>query len=288
VSAPREPAAELRSVTTSDRRTLRYRVWSQRASRRGTVVLLNGVMSHSEWMSPIALPLAELGYHVVGADRRGSGRNEQGRGTELDRRQLLDDLRRIVEAESLSGSTIALAGWCWGATLAVHAALDPANRVERLALLTPALFPAAAVRDVIADRNAAARELAPDTPLLESPIREEMFTRGPALEGLILRDALRVRRFSPRFFWNMNKIGALATRRLEQLDLPLLLLLARRDEAVDNEETRRQLCARLASEPRTAWVDAAHGIQFEAPAEVAEALSVWLEEAAPTERAVGP
>jgi alpha-beta hydrolase superfamily lysophospholipase len=273
------PKGVLRTIDTTDGQPLRYRVWPAVGPRRGTVTLLNGVMSHSAWLAPIAGPLAQAGHHVIGADRRGSGHNDAGRGTWLDRKQLLDDLRRVVAAETAGtaeGLRSTLVGWCWGAALAVHAALDPRLGAERLALLTPALFPSTQVREAIGRENARGRGVDADQPLLESPIREEMFTRGPALQDVILRDERRVRRFSSRFFWNMTKIGALAGQRLDRLTLPVLVVLGRRDEAVDNDETRRELAARLPAPPAVTELDAPHGLQFEAPAAVASALLDWI------------
>src|SRR5262249_55664286 len=61
-----------RTIAAHDGYSLTYRAWPPSpAPRRATVVLLNGVMSHSAWFAPLAERLAAAGFHVVGADRRG-------------------------------------------------------------------------------------------------------------------------------------------------------------------------------------------------------------------------
>jgi alpha-beta hydrolase superfamily lysophospholipase len=263
---------EHREVAAADGYRLRYRVWPA-APARATVALVNGVMSHSAWFDPLAVRLAGRGFRVVGADRRGSGRNVEARGDAPSASILVDDLRRILDAEMQP--PLVLAGWCWGAVLALAALPELGARVSALALLAPGLFPSDAVLREIREQDAVARSSAPDDPCIESPVREEQFTDGPLLDELILADPLRVKRITPRFLRAMRRLAVDAARSLARLDVPTLAILAGRDEVVDNARTVRALRdagARVA----IATCNGRHGIQLEAPDDVEALLSSWI------------
>src|SRR4051812_682136 len=92
-------APQLRSITCADGYVLRYRRWSSGQTPRATLVLLNGVMSHSGWFQPLAHHIVDAGIKLVGADRRGTGLNEIARGDALSAEAVIDDVERIIEAE---------------------------------------------------------------------------------------------------------------------------------------------------------------------------------------------
>jgi alpha-beta hydrolase superfamily lysophospholipase len=248
---------------------LRYRVWSA-ADARATVILLNGIMSHSGWLAPLAPTLVAAGMHVVGADRRGSGPNREGRGDAVSARTLVDDVKAILAAEHDPSRPLVLVGWCWGAILALHVAA--AQPVDRLVLVTPGLLPSEEVRSV-ADANARAAAARPDDePCVPTPIREELFTEGPALDGFIRKDPDRLLAITPRFAALSGKMAALALARLPRLSVPTLLVLAENDGATDNSATRAAF-EQLPPERRTiVTLPTRHGVSFEAPAALGEAI----------------
>ena len=106
---------QLRSVECADGYRLRYRTWLPAGTPCGTLVLLNGVMSHAGWFQPLACHIAGAGLKLVGADRRGTGLNEDARGDAPSAGALIDDLTRIMDAERTDGVPLHLGGWCWGA-----------------------------------------------------------------------------------------------------------------------------------------------------------------------------
>src|SRR5690606_6306807 len=123
----------------------------------------------------LAEPLAARGLRVVGADRRGSGRNEIGRGDAPSAAAVLDDAAAIITAARVPGRPLVLVGWCWGAILAVNLAAKLQAEVAGLALLTPGLWPSAEIKAGMAERGAAAAGDDPGAAVLESPITDEMF-----------------------------------------------------------------------------------------------------------------
>jgi alpha-beta hydrolase superfamily lysophospholipase len=264
--------AQIRSVKCADGYVLHYRRWSSAVAPSAVLVLLNGVMSHSGWFQPLADQLVPFGLTLVGADRRGTGMNERARGDAPSAKLVVDDVLQIVRAERLAGMPVHLAGWCWGAVLAINAAAMYERELASLALLAPGLYPSEAVQRAMASQDALARS--PDTAYLDVPIPDEMFTRGPFL-AFIAQDQLRTRRVSVRFQGIMRKLAMGATLRLRDIECPILLVLAGADEATDNVRTRREF-ERLARPPvRVEIIDGAHGLQFESPATLGRVLASW-------------
>jgi alpha-beta hydrolase superfamily lysophospholipase len=268
------------SIAALDGYRLQYRVWPPGTLRtlRGDLVLLNGVMSHSEWFGAIAWPLAQNGFKVIGADRRGTGNNLADRGDAPSAGALVDDVLRIIESERTEGLPLYLIGWCWGAVLALNVAVR-AKELSGLSLLAPGLFPTEQVGLRMSAQLAAAVDRAESEPCLENPISEEMFTEGPSLQSVILRDDLRLRSFTPRFHGIMVRMGLNALRCIPELMVPTLLVLANKDKVTDNERTLRAFQGARKDRFTVAWCRAAHGIQFDAPEELLTCLLSWIDAA---------
>ncbi len=276
---PAEEADEkVLSVVATDGYCLRYRVWPG-VHPHATMVLVHGVMSHSEWLAPLAVRLASTGFNVVGADRRGSGLNRTDRGDAPSRQQLTADLHEIIKAQRVADQPLYLLGWCWGAVLAINAALEFSPEIAGLALVAPGLFPSEIVRRRLRQQwGRLDKSLrAPGRGYVDNPVTEEMFTDGPWLDNFIRKDKTRIQSITPRFLGIMMKMGTVATTRLSELKHPMLVLLASRDEAVDNDRTltafgnlsNKSLCITNC--------DARHGMQFEIPDELTIHIDSWVQ-----------
>jgi alpha-beta hydrolase superfamily lysophospholipase len=279
------PTGRLVARAAPDGYPLKYRVWDGEDGRRtaATLILLNGVMSHSLWFHPLARPLLGAGLKLVGADRRGTGENDVARGDAPSGRALLDDAAAIFEAERIDGVPTYLAGWCWGAVLGLNLAERLVARgsatgsgLDGLIWMAPGLFPTAELKRRMAAQEDRARGSPVDRPCLESPIREDMFTSGPALAGFILRDPRRLAYFTPRFYDVMAKLAFGAQLRLPKQTLPTLLVLATDDLATDNAETERAFVQPKGGQVASRYVKGAHGLQFDAPAELARTIVEWI------------
>lgn len=259
---------------------LRYRQWESAGPQvRATLAVLSGVMSNTAWFRPLAEPWRAMGYRVLGVERRGSGLNEQGRGDTASARQLVDDAQRVVEHGRAPGRPLVVVGWCWGAILGVHLAHALGEAVDGLALLTPGLYPSAelaARMKALAERS---KGLPPGQPVLDSPIEDEMFTTGPALDAFVRRDEARWRRFSPRFLAVSSRLSMAARMRLRKLALPLFVALAEDDATTDNPAILAELARLPAQRVHTTSLPGAHGLQFEAPRALAERLDAWAQDA---------
>jgi alpha-beta hydrolase superfamily lysophospholipase len=260
----------LSAIETADGYRLEYRIWPAQRGAHATIVLLNGVMSHSEWFDPLAGLLSERGFKVVGADRRGTGTNTKDRGDAPSAKALVDDVRAIIERERAPGAPVHLLGWCWGGVLAINVAFEAKGELASLMLVAPGLFSTEALKTKMAEQD-------PNAAFFESPIEEEMFTTGPALEHFIRRDERRTQQISARFHQIMQKMGMSAQIRLPKLELPILLLLAEHDRATDNAATLRAF-ERLAKERLTIeTLKSAHGMQFEVAGALADAIARFTE-----------
>lgn len=292
---PSEGESVVTGPAQDGRPGLRYRLWSEPGSPpRATLAVLTGVMSHSAWFRPLATRWRAMGYRVVGVERRGSGLNEAGRGDAVSARALVDDARAVVDHGRAPDRPLVVVGWCWGAILGVHLTLDPGAAVDGLALLTPGLFPSGslaarmkALASEVAALQAGADPTAADptvadpaaAPVLPSPITDEMFTAGPALDGFIRRDTARWRHFSPRFLEVSSRLSMVARSRLRKLALPLFVALADDDVTVDNARTLAELARLPPERVHTTTLPGAHGLQFDAPQALAQRLDAWARDA---------
>jgi acylglycerol lipase len=272
---------EVRHIDASDGHRVPYRRWSPSATPTGTVVLLNGIMSHSGWFFPLVDPLTAAGLVVVGADRRGSGLDDEERGDAPSAKAIVDDALAVIDAEHVPGTPLVLVGWCWGSVLALNLVRPLAERLSGLVMVAPGLFPSAAVGDAAAEHEAEAEGAAPDEPAILTPIADTMFTSGPYLEGFIRRDPRRLMRITPRFRGLMTNLSVGALARLRRLDLPLLVLLAEGDLATDNHAVRKALATIDPARLEIRATASGHAMQFDVPSFVTDAITDFARRLSP-------
>lgn len=99
------------------------------------VVLHGGPGAHHDYLLPGFDRLA-TGRTLIYYDQRGGGRSAVAREVPVGWREQVADLEALREAWGLAALT--LVGYSWGALLAVLYALEHPDRVERLALVSPA------------------------------------------------------------------------------------------------------------------------------------------------------
>jgi alpha-beta hydrolase superfamily lysophospholipase len=261
-------AGRIAELAAADGHVLRYRVWDAAGDRQATLVMLSGIMSHSLWLAPLAERLFDAGIHVVGADRRGSGLDDVGRGDAPSAAVLVDDCNRIIDAERRGGEPLFVLGWCWGSALAIAVAHER-DDVEGLVLVTPGLWPTAEVRKAAGDALARESGKPDDEPCIATPIREDMFTRGPMLDGFVRADERRLLGYTPRLAAVSAMLAVNASVRLPQLPTSTLVILADRDEATDNAATKAALSRMKKKTIELRTLPCAHGVQFERPDELA-------------------
>jgi proline iminopeptidase len=132
-----------------------------------TVVLHGGPGAHHDYLLPGFDALAR-GRELIYYDQRGGGRSAVSRETPVGWREQvadLEELRRVWELERLT-----LAGYSWGGLLALLYAVEFPDRVERLALVSPA--PAWREARLEFERRFSERNLAPELQRQRAELRE--------------------------------------------------------------------------------------------------------------------
>jgi len=247
------------------------RVWRPGKAPVAQLIILHGVVSHAEWLGPIAERLAAKGVEVICPDRRGTGLNNLNPGDAPSSDALLHDVRLISQHFRRDDVPSHLAGFCWGGSYAICFADKYRNLFQSLILIAPSVFPATdiAAKSITTGDSPVATE----TPLV--PI--DRFTRGPAYENYIVPDPLRTQFVSPRFNSIMVNMTTMLGPRWAGIRIPNLMILASEDSLADNDKHRRAFEIVRGKPKRLAVVPGEHGVQFDAPEETATIITDWLE-----------
>ena len=141
-----------------------------------TVVLHGGPGAHHDYLLPGFDALAD-GRELVYYDQRGGGRSPAPRDVAVGWREHVADLEAI--RLSLGLELLVLLGYSWGGLLALLYYLEHPDRVERLALVSPASITVQYRREF--DRRFAARMAAPEIIQAREALRESgLRERDPA------------------------------------------------------------------------------------------------------------
>jgi alpha-beta hydrolase superfamily lysophospholipase len=268
-----------RTWTLSDGYTLHGRVWTAPTPAGPPVLYLHGIQSHGGWFEGSASWLADAGRTVVLPDRRGSGLNAEPRGDVPHRRRWLDDLDALWgEIAHEQDDTCDVVGVSWGGKLAVAWAQARPQRVRRLLLIAPGLFPAVDVGlterfriGLALVRNPAARHPIP----LDDP---GLFTQNRDGKDFISNDTLKLTSATARFLYQSARLDH-DLRKLPSgaLQAQVTLLLAGRERIIRNQPTRDWLTRICTAAPEIHLLsDASHTFEFESDISSFEtALRAW-------------
>lgn len=155
---PETFAREMRGVTLFERRI---------GSGPPTVVLHGGPGAHHDYLLPGFDALAH-GRELIYYDQRGGGRSAVSRETPVGWKEQVADLEELRQVWGLEQLT--LAGYSWGGLLALLYSVEHPDRVERLALISPA--PAWREARVEFERRFAERNQAPALQRERAALRE--------------------------------------------------------------------------------------------------------------------
>jgi len=253
--------------TMSDGYLVRGRFWAPPAGPpRGAVLYLHGIQSHGGWFAWSASLLAQHGCFVLLPDRRGSGMNPEARGDVSAADRWLADIDELAAwvRQQTGLERLSLVAVSWGGKLAAAWAVRNPQRVGRLLLSTPGVFPAVDVRRAERMRIAAALLLGGRGEFripLDDP---ERFTDNPDGQAFIRNDPLKLTRATARFLFHSARLER-RLRRLPHgaLSPPMTLLLAGRDRIIANGPT--EAWARRVSGGRARVIcrpDQAHTMEF--------------------------
>ncbi len=273
-------------IIASDGYRLFARHWQPSEQPRGFVVALHGIQSHSGWYEFSSGRLCEAGYDVLFLDRRGSGRNFSRRGdvSHGDRLindvvQVLSDVRRHRDRVAPTAPVVLLAV-SWGGKLAAITAARRPELVDALALLYPGLCARVQPTAWQRARLNLARRLDVRHKRVEVPLNDPaLFTAEPRWQEFIRNDPLALREVTSGFLLAHQDLTSESLTAAPQIHCPTLLMLAGRDQIIDNEATKGW-ASRLGTRELTLceYPDAQHTLEFEPQPErfVADLLA-WLD-----------
>ncbi len=254
-----------------------FRKWSGRGD---VIVYLHGIESNSGWFSPFASRFNERGFTIYGIERRGSGLNKDGeKGDITDYRIFLDDIEdalRFVNSQN-KGKKIYIMGICWGGLLAVNYAVTERMMPDGLILLSPAVYRRIDFNVVMKAIVRLYLSIRP-TARFAIPIRDRMFTANERFLDFIRRDSMRLRTLTCRFFNEILKMERDFSRVNHRIPLPTAVLLAGRDEIIDNKRVKEWF-SKLESNDKRLMVfsDSYHVIPFEQNIEpIVDFVTEWI------------
>lgn len=289
--------AAIRTLETSDGHVLRFRHWkaetSGREAVRGIVVATHGIQSHSGWYFHSSRAMAAAGFDVYFADRRGSGLNERDRGHADHALRLINDLRQLIQLarsehspgvalHTESGRAVpplTLMGISWGGKIAAAAAAVLPGEINRLALLYPGLEPLLRPSRFQRLQLRFAKDFDLRRKVVSIPLRDPaLFTDNPRWQEFIRNDKLSLHAVTSGFLNAGIDLDRLFHDHAGQVTQPILLMLAGRDQIIDNTKT----CARInASGSRHVttirYPTACHTLEFDRDRELfIRELTDWL------------
>jgi proline iminopeptidase len=132
-----------------------------------TVVLHGGPGAHHDYLRPGFDRLARR-RTLIYYDQRGGGRSPVSRETPVGWREQVEDLEALRQLWGVE--RLAVAGYSWGALLALLYALEHPDRVDRLGLVSPAPVWLGARAEF--ERRLAARNAAPEVEAARREARE--------------------------------------------------------------------------------------------------------------------
>jgi alpha-beta hydrolase superfamily lysophospholipase len=253
------------------------RVWSPLAPPRGRVVYLHGVMSHGGWFTRSCRRLAEAGLEVHFLDRRGSGLNLADRGDAATSELWLADVEHYLR-QLPTDLPRTLLGLSWGGKLAAAVAVRSPQLVDRLGLLYPGLYAKVEAAgwqrmllSLAASVGLSRRRVA--IPLSDA----RWFTDDPRQQAFVERDPLAIRNTTLRFLLANLELDRQVPTFAARLHMPTLVMLAGRDQIVDNARVRR-FFDEIPSPAKklVEYPTAAHTLEFEPdPQPFLEDLAGW-------------
>lgn len=255
--------------------------WWIPPSPRGAVLYLHGIQSHGGWYEKSGQALSDSGLAVLMPDRRGSGRNAETRGHADSADQCLADAAaELHELLERTGCRVAhVVGVSWGGKLAVSLAARHPRQIAGISLVAPGLFPkvdlTASQKLSVAMSLVRGRDRFYDIPITAP----RMFTSNPQWLAYLERDQLQLREVTAHFLLASRQLDRIARRfRYSAWSGSLHLLLAGRDQIVDNDRTRSWFDALPWPDRRlTLYPDAEHTIEFEDSApEFTTDLGDWI------------
>lgn len=257
----------LRQYVTSDAATLNYRYYQPEQTVRGIVVAVHGIQSHSGWYQYSSQRLAGAGYVVYFADRRGSGENAVDRGHADHGLRLVHDVRQLLQLAQREHPNLptTLLGLSWGGKLAAACAALLPHLIQQLILLYPAIRPRLQPnlwQSLLLNfaRRHDIRRRAVKLPLTDPAL----FTDVPEHQQQIAADPLALHSVTTGLLNAGRDLDHVIQQHANQIRQRTLLMLAGKDQIIDNQKTRRSVASFASTDLQIReYPNAAHTLEFD-------------------------
>ncbi len=266
--------------TLSDGYVVRGRAWQPTEPPTEATLYLHGIQSHGGWYAWSASVLADAGQYVLLPDRRGSGLNPAARGDTPNAARWLADLDELSDVATRAAGVrrVNLVGVSWGGKLALAWARQRPERVGRILLIAPGLFPKIDVGLVGRLRIVLLLLLRPSCSVPIPLDEPELFTDNPAGRAFIDRDTMKLTRVTARFLYQSHRVDRqLIGTAPGAVRSAVTVMTAGQDRIIRNDQTTRWL-ERVCAAPPTLlhYQQAGHTIEFEPAVEQFETdLRSW-------------
>jgi len=254
------------------------------------VVVVHGLQSHAGWFAEAADRLVERGLSVYAVDRRGSG-SSPFRSGDVDRfGTWFAEVQRMVDLARSENpaAPVHLVGHCFGANVALGAALARPDAVASLIMLAPGLH---ILPDYRLAEKAAIAVAALSAPARRFPVPQEdaLFSRDPDVVGWIAADPLGSKTVTARCLLQIRRMVTDLRRRVGELQVPLLVVEASRDRISDNAANTALFDSALPGRWERLTFDAEHFLLAEPCRDlVLDEIAGWISKREPRRRARGP
>jgi len=253
------------------------------------LVVLHGLQSHAQWFAEAADGLVDRGLSLYALERRGSGSSPWPSG-DVDRYGTwIDEALALVEfvRREQPGVPVHLLGHCFGANVALGAALERPAGVSSLIMLAPGLHIRPDYRPSEKLRIAGAALVARER-RFRVPLDDDLFTGDSEVLAWIAADRLGSKAVSARCLVQMRRMIASLRRRVGSLTVPLLVVEATRDRISDNAANAALLDRSLGGRWRRSTFDAEHFLLAEPCREaVLDEIAAWVRPASSGRSASG-
>jgi len=244
-----------------------------------SLVVVHGLQSHAQWFAEAADGLVDRGLAVYALERRGSG-SSPGRSGDIDRyRAWFAEVGRVVDLARAEqpGVPVHLVGHCFGATVALGAALERPGAVASLVMLAPGFHvipdyaPAEKLRIALSGLVAPERRF-------PVPQEDRLFSRDPDVLAWIGADRLGAKTLTARCLLQIRRMVTGLRRGVGELSVPLLVVEAARDRISDNAANAALLDRRLPGRWRRVTFDAEHFLLAEPCRDaVLDEIAAWVD-----------
>ena len=264
------------SYSASDGKKLFYRGFTAHSSNIGPcLILIHGIESHSEWFREACENLTAHGIEVFALDRRGSGLNKEDRGDIADFNRLIQDIDDFFLEKKLKHRKCVLAGLCWGAKTSLYFSLCYPGKISKIVFITPGFKTKLRMPIAKKIKWVWGALFTPHT-LLSLPIKPGMFTKDEARINRITEDKMRLKNITGRFFKENLRLERAIKKLKAWVDMPCLLLLAKKDEIVDNKGVIKFLKRYFRGMEIKFYSGSKHGLFFEhRKDEVIQDMAEW-------------